>query len=448
MTPQSTRYRTFRAALAAIALILTLGSMGWAASEEVLYRFHGTDGWSPNSVILGPDGALYGTTTVGGAYGGASYGGVVFQLIHKADGKWQETVLHSFDSSNGNAPVGPLVADKEGNLYGTTFYGGPNGCSGLGCGVAFELVRGQGGKWTYEILHLFFQQAGDGAQPLAGMIFDSQGNLYGTTSHGGNTGACPGGCGVVFELSPDGKGNWTETVPYSFSGKDGEWPSAPLVFDPAGDLFGETEQGGAHGWGTVFRLSLSGGQWSHEILHSFDETDGQQPYSGVTLDGKGSLYGTAPLGGAHTWGVAFKLTPAGSGKWKETILRSFDRAKFGGGDVSSGLTLGANGNFYGTTNWGGRYDCPLGGGLGCGVVFSLTQQKNGRWDEAVLHSFGEGDDGAFPGGLALDSLGNLFGVGLGGYTGGSCAVTGGCGTVFEIAVVIPNWPVDILAVPK
>ena len=438
MTSRPANKITTRATLIGFAFVLALCTTLWAASEEVLYRFHGKDGWSPNSVMLVSDGALYGTTTVGGIYGGASYGGVVFQLIHKADGKWHETVLHSFDGKgDGNAPSGPLVADKSGDLYGTTEYGGSNGCSGLGCGVVFELVRGTGGKWTYKILYLF--DVTHGAEPYGGLIFDSQGNLYGTASIGGNTSTCgpPEGCGLVFKLSSDGKGNWTETVLYSFSGQDGAFPYAPLTLDAAGKFYGTTEWGGAFDAGTVFQLSPGGsGNWTEEVLHSFssETKDGGNPSNGVSVDSSGNLYGTTPSGGTkgqQGWGTAFKLTPKAGGKWKETILRAFDRAKFGGGDVTSGLTLDANGNFYGTTNWGGRYNCPLGGGLGCGVVFSLTQQKNGKWDEAVLHSFGKGDDGAFPGGLALDSLGNLFGVGLGGHTGGPCG-QGGCGVIFEI----------------
>ena len=403
----------------------------------------GKDGWSPNSVMLGSDGALYGTTAVGGAYGGASYGGVVFQLIHKADGKWHERVLHSFDGKgDGNAPSGSIVADKAGDLYGTTVYGGSNGCSGLGCGVVFELVRGTGGKWTYKILYLF--DVTNGAEPYGGLIFDSQGNLYGTASIGGNTSTCgpPAGCGVVFKLSPDGKGNWTETVLYSFSGKDGAFPYAPLTLDAAGNFYGTTEWGGAFDAGTVFELAPGkNGEWSEEVLHSFssETKDGGQPVYGLVFDAQGNIYGTTPFGGTigqQGWGTAFKLMSAGGGKWKETILRSFDRAKLRGGYVSSGLTLDAKGNLYGTTAEGGRYACPGSGGLGCGVVFKLTPRSNNKSSETVVHSFGRGRDGDGPGGdLVFDSSGHIFGAAsAGGYFGGVCGNGGGigCGVVFEI----------------
>jgi uncharacterized repeat protein (TIGR03803 family) len=267
-----------------------------------------------------------------------------------------------------------------------------------------------------------------------------EGNLYGTTSSGGNTSACSenGGCGVVFELSPDGKGNWTETVLFSFDAKDGATPMAALTFDSSGNLYGTTEWGGVYGSGTVFELSQAHGQWSEKILHSFDEAagDGDNPAYGLTFDDSGNLYGATPVGGSKVeqfWGTAFNLTLSGGGKWKETILHHFDRSKFGGGYVSSGLLLDKSGNLYGTAAWGGRYDCAFGGGLGCGVVFKLSPRANGGWSESVLHSFGKGNDGANPeGGLVFGSSGNLFGVtGEGGYTGDPCGQQS-CGVVYEL----------------
>jgi len=426
--------------LAGLVLMLAAASGAWAASEKVLYAFHGTDGCGPTSVIVGTDGALYGTTEAAGTTTCSADGpsGAVFQLTRGSDGAWNETVLHLFTGSDGSAPGGALVADKAGNLYGTTVYGGPNGCSGLGCGVAFELERGSGGEWTYKILHLFFQKAGDGLWPYAGMIFDSKGNLYGTTSRGGNLSACEGGCGVVFELSPDSKGKWKETVLYSFSSRDGEQPLAPLVFDSSGDLYGTTEYGGNQGYGTVFKLIERHGQWSEEILHSFGgfTGDGIYPGYGVTLDSSGDLYGATPVSSGkieNGWGIAFELTPGAGGKWRETVLHRFDRNRFGGGYVSSGLVIDKSGDLYGAAAWGGEYACALGYGLGCGVVFKLAPQAGGKWTESVLHSFGQGNDGIFPGGeLAFDSSGRLFGVTReGGYTGGSCGQVG-CGVVFQV----------------
>jgi len=431
--------------LAGLVLMLAVASGARAASEKVLYTFHGTDGCGPTSVIVGADGALYGTTEAGGTStcSGDGPSGAVFQLTRGSDGTWSEAVLHLFTGSDGSFPNGALVADKAGNLYGTTVYGGPNGCSNRGCGVAFELERGGGGVWTYKILHLFFQKQGDGLQPYAGMIFDSKGNLYGTTSGGGNFGgACggEGGCGVVFELSPDGKGSWTETVLYSFSSSDkyGYRPEAPLTFDSAGSLYGTNEYGGT-GAGTVFKLSPGKrGRWTAKVLHSFtpDSEDGYEPTYGVTFDASGDIFGTTQFGGTkgeQGWGTAFKLTRAGGGKWSETILHRFDRAKFGGGFVYSGLVLDGQGNLYGSALEGGKYSCPGSGGFGCGVVFRLRARADGKWTETVLHSFGKGNDGSGPyGNLVFDSSGHLCGIApSGGGTGGPCGQYG-CGVVFEI----------------
>ncbi len=196
-----------------VLLFVVVGTAGAASRESVLYAFHGKDGGFGGNVIVGPHGALYGTTVGGGgekACPDSSFDGcgVVFQLARGANGKWDETVLHAFrgGSADGSSPAGNLVVDKNGNLYGTTVDGGPlHECSNLGCGVVFELAPGANGKWTFKVLHLF--AITDGANPYGGMISDSAGNLYGTTSSGGNTSAClTGGCGVVFELSPSGKG--------------------------------------------------------------------------------------------------------------------------------------------------------------------------------------------------------------------------------------------------
>jgi len=431
--------------LAGLVLILAVAGSAWAA-ESVLYDFHGKDGGFGGSVVVGPDGKLYGTTVGGGgekACPDSSFDGcgVVFQLTPDAKGEWQETVLHRFDNTDGSAPAGNLTLDTAGNLYGTTVYGGPlDQCSNEGCGLVFELTPDADGKWTYKVLHEF--DVTDGAWPFAGMIFDSAGNLYGTTSHGGNTGACAGGCGVVFKLTPGAKGQWTETVLHSFQGGDGDGPNGPLTFDSAGSLYGTTYYGGAHGTGAVFELAPgAGGKWTERVLYSFGDygtRDGSNPGSGLIFDGLGSLYGTTTNGGTkgqQGWGTAFKLTPDKNGKWAETILRRFDEYKVGGGDVDSGLILDAAGNLYGTAASGGKYTCPGNGSVACGVVFRLTPHANGKWTETVLHSFGKGKDGAGPGGLVAGPAGQMFGVtGEGGYFGGRCGEGGsaGCGVVFEV----------------
>jgi len=428
--------------LAGLMPILAVAGSALAASEKVLYAFHGEDGWGPTSVILGAEGGLYGTTATGGTNScdGNPYGlcGVVFQLARGADGKWRETVLHDFGGSDGKYPNGALVADKAGNLYGTTVNGGPS-CSQLGCGVVFELVRGKAGKWTFKVLHNFALT--DGANPYAGMIFDSRGDLYGTASSGGNVSACSdeGGCGVVFKLAPDGKGHWTETVVYAFNGGDGGGPMGPVTFDSSGNLYGTTSYGGANRGGTVFELTPEkNGQWSEYALHSFSfgTGDGYQPVYGVVFDGAGNIYGTTQFGGTvgeQGWGTAFELTPGKNGKWTEATLHHFDESKLGGGLVSSGLIVDKAGKLYGTTAEGGKYTCPVNAPGTCGVAFGLAREADGRWTEAVLHSFGNGKDGAIPGGgLAPEAPGDLFGVtNSGGYVGSPCGQDG-CGVVFEI----------------
>jgi len=431
-----------RGAFAMVGLVLlfvVVGTAGAASRESVQYAFHGKDGNVPSSVMLGADGALYGTTIQGGANACLGQGcGVVFQLKRGSNGKWHETVLHSFTGKDGEFPSGTLVADKNGNLYGTTPDGGPS-CSQLGCGVVFELVHGNGGKWTFKVLHNF--AITDGANPYAGMISDSQGNLYGTTSSGGNVSACPneGGCGVVFELTPTGNGNWAETVVYEFSGTDGGGPMGPVTFDSSGNLYGTTSYGGNKKWGTVFELTPGrNGQWSEQVLHSFSfgTKDGSEPEGGLTFDGSGNLLGATINGGTkgqQGWGTAFELTVQTGGKWKETILRAFDEHKIEGGDPTSDLIPDGTGNLYGVTEAGGGYACPGSGGVGCGVAFKLTRKASGTWREVVLHSFGKGGDGAFPGSLTRDSSGRLFGsTGGGGFVGGACGATDGCGVVFQI----------------
>ena len=422
--------------LLGLMLLLALVSHAWAASEKVLYRFHGKDGWGGGSVILGTDGSLYGTAG-GGTNSCTAFGcGVVFRLKRDAKGRWQDTVLHDFDGDDGWFPNGTLIADKAGNLYGTTVWGGSKGCTGLGCGVAFELVRGKGDSWTYKTLYNF--SSGGGLWPYAGLIFDSQGQLYGTTSGGGNFTACTGGCGVVFKLTPDGKGNWTESVLYSFSDRDGNGAKAPVIFDAAGTLYGTTEYGGT-GAGNVFKLTLGKqGQWTATALHSFTgNKDGYEPTYGLALDTAGNLYGTTPFGGTQGeqgWGTAFSLMPAKGGKWKETILHRFDENKVRGGYVSSGPVFDNHGNLYGTAALGGEYLCPSGGSVGCGVVFKLSPHAGGGWAETVLHSFGKGNDGALPvGQLFRDDANHLFGVtDQGGYAQGNCGTFSGCGIVYEI----------------
>jgi uncharacterized repeat protein (TIGR03803 family) len=426
-------------AIFAVSLLVT---SSWAATnwnEKVLHRFNdnGTDGWAPLSgLVIDAAGNLYGTTTSGGAYD--PYG-AAFELSPTVGGGWSETVLHNFNDngSDGWDPQSGLIFDAAGNLYGTTASGGTyNG------GTVFELSPMPGGGWT-EIVLYSFGNGMDGAGPGYGsLIFDAAGNLYGTTSTGG-TFECPNlGCGTVFKLTPTVGGAWTETVLYDFhNGSDGHIPRASLIFDTAGNLYGTTEEGGTgncldgqtHGCGTVFELTPTlGGEWTETVLHDFGSgTDGRNPIAGLIFDAAGNLYGTTLGGGAYTNdGTVFELSPAGGG-WTETVLHSFNEQGSGGYGPSTGpLLFDAAGNLYGTVGAGGAY-------FG-GTAFKLTPTVGGAWTDTVLYSFGNGTDGNSPStGLTFDAAGNLYGTTFYGGTYPCGQQLRGCGTVFELTPVHP-----------
>ena len=334
---------------------------GW--TETVLHSFKGypTDGSYPYAgVIFDAAGNLYGTTDWGGTYGG----GTVFELTPTAGGGWTEKVLHSFGNGADAAfPYACLIFDAAGNLYGTTGGGGT-----YGVGTVFELSPAAGGGWTETVLHSF--NGSDGHGPEAGLIFDAAGKLYGTTAWGGTGTDCLNtGCGTVFKLTPVAGGGWTETVLHSFSNTDGALPFAGLIFDAAGNLYGTTQQGGSYGFGTVFELTpTAGGGWTETVLFSFNGNwsgrDGGLPEAGLIFDAAGNLYGTTGAGGTYAYGTAFELTPTAGGGWTETVLHSFNNNGTDGESPLAGLIFDAAGNLYGTTGGGGTY--------GLGMVFELT----------------------------------------------------------------------------
>jgi uncharacterized repeat protein (TIGR03803 family) len=290
-----------------------------------------------------------------------------------------ESVLYAFNGiAAGLHPTAGLVRNAEGNLYGTTNQGGNTGCGGLGCGTVFKVTPS--GEET--VLHVF-TGAPDGASPAADLILDKEGNLYGTTQDGGAS--C---CGTVFQLTPAGK----ETVLHSFTGAaDGGAPSARLLSDGEGNLYGTTQYGGAS-YGTVFELTPGG---ILNVLYTFTGgADGGTPLGGL-IPWKGNLYGTTVGGGAFRLGTVFELTKKG----EEIVLHSFS----GGSDGVSpfaGLIPDKEGNLYGTTLGGGGSGCT---GGGCGTVFEVTQSGT----ETVLYSFTDGGPIA---GLVRDAQGNLYGT--------------------------------------
>jgi uncharacterized repeat protein (TIGR03803 family) len=314
-------------------------------TESTLYTFPDS-GYSDAGVIFDAGGSLFGTTYEGGAHAS----GMVFKLTPMPDGSWAENDLYSFCSLqncvDGEAAAGGLIFDAVGNLYGTTVGGGAQGF-----GVAFRLTPEPGGKWTESVLHSF-GNINDGYSPYSSLVFDSAGSLYGTTVSGGSA-----GLGVVFQLTPNQNGNWEENIIHDFAGgHDGAAPVAGLILDGAGNLYGTTTQGGydncgSYSCGMVFELVPNAdGNWQEKILHYFTGgADGGYPYAGLTFDPSGNLYGTASFGGNTTCGcgVVFTLVPNSNGGWKEELLHTF----FGrpGAYPLGTPVFDAAGDLYGTT---------------------------------------------------------------------------------------------------
>ena len=397
----------------ALSLIATVAATISAEAQtyKVIHTFtSGRDGIEPAeaSLLLAPDG-VHGVTYRGG---GDSDTGTVFRI----DKTGKEVLLVRFPGCcnvypKGANPLGGLVRDAKGNLYGTTFLGGAQGG-----GTVFELDKA--GK--ERVLHSFVNT--DGARPRGGLIRNTTGNLYGTTQYGGID--CGGnGCGTVFKLDASGK----LTVLYAFKGNfDGFYPIGNLVQDSRGNLYGITNQGGSFdcvgtGCGTVFRIDRSGRE---TILHVFlsSEPYGIFPFGGLIRDRAGNLYGTANAGGSSGEnGTVFKLDPRGN----MTVLYNFTGGSDGSGPAAP-LIRDKAGNFYGTTEFGGDPSCRL-TSIGCGTVFKLDTTGQ----ETVLYRFtGEKDGGLPTSGLIIDASSNLYGTApQGGDLG---CETLGCGVVFEI----------------
>jgi uncharacterized repeat protein (TIGR03803 family) len=415
----SVQHRSSVALTITLLLLVFVGEPGLAQTFRVLYRFTGQpDGYEPyGGLVRDGAGNLYGTSMLGGAGSCAYYGqqagcGTVFEVRPTGE----EPVLYSFGTNNlpdGASPEGNLVRDSQGNLYGTTFFGGNNSCSDdnqyLGCGVVFKIdTAGQ------ETVLYRFSNSPDGANPYAGLVING-GTLYGTTVSGGAYGE-----GTVFKVTATGQ----ETVIYSFVGgtTDGAEPYGGLVRDAAGNLYGTTISGGAYFWGTVFKLDPNG---KETILHSFKgpPDDGGSPQATLVL-ASGNLYGGTAQGGLSNCGDGCgTLFQVNKRTGKEKVLYRFKGAP--DGRAPGTLVIDAMSNVYGATFEGGTFsnkECPN----GCGTVFKLS--NTGK--ETVLHNFSGGSDGDYPiAGLVQDAKGRLYGASL---NGGNSACDGGCGVVFKI----------------
>jgi uncharacterized repeat protein (TIGR03803 family) len=299
--------------------------------------------------------------------------------------------------------------------------------------LALFLVPSSRAASNYKVLHQF--TGADGTQPRAGLVFDSVGNLYGTTLYGGNLSSCvltgfPAGCGTVFELSPNADGAWTETVIHAFSGPDGSAPTAGLTIDPSGNLYGVTLDGGSQGYGAVFELSRNPkGTWSETVLYSFQGSpDAAGGEGNLVFDSAGNLFGLAGGGmylgstcGFLTCGTIFELTPNGDGTWSEEVIHAFSGSD--GFEPLGNLIFDSYGNLYGTTSGGGASQG--------GTVFKLSPAPASTWSLSTLYNF-EPRVAFYPtAGLASDSHGNLYGTT---QSGGIYNCPGDCGTIFRLAL--------------
>ena len=409
--------------LVAAILVALFAGLLQAQTLSVLHPFTGGEvGADPLvGVSIDKAGNLYGTTLHGSGYG------TVYKTSEEGLG-WIFNVLLDFQQGDmGAYPYSRPYIAHDGTLYGTTQSGPDYNCGGSGCGLLYHLTpspvfqRSATQGWDETISYNFANLSAAG--PQGDLLFDQAGNIYGTVEDGG---ACQF-CGIVYELTP-GQGGWQGKALHEFQmNGDGTQPFGGVVADPAGNLYGVTEFGGAYGQGTVFELSPSGSGWAETILHSFNPNgiDGDRPMAGLVIDASGNLYGTTPSGGSNAQGIAFELSPV-QGGWLYSVLYSFIAASGNDGPYSGPedkLAVDSGGNLYGTTYTDGAYDC--------GSVFELSPSSSGTWQYTSLHDFTCGTDGGWPvSTVTFDEGGNLYGTASGGGNLSDCG--GGCGVVWRI----------------
>jgi uncharacterized repeat protein (TIGR03803 family) len=372
------------AMLAAVVLLAATAIPAQAQTETVLYSFKGSPSGGPDGAypLAGP--LLVGTTLYGTTSQGGSAGNGTVWSVSTTTGK--ETVLYSFQGEPNDAwgPSGGLAYYK-GSFYGTTTYGPTQPVGGPG--TVFKISK-SGKKYVETILHVFTDDP-DGAYPnYVTPVFDKQGNLYGTTSQGGQQ----GGSGIVFKLAPDG----TETVLYSFNLNNGGAynPESGVTLDKKGNLYGTTASGGEYSYGVLYEITAAG---QYKVLYNFTGgDDGYQPYSPPVLDKKGNLWGTSENGFGF-YGTVYKFDPKTS---QMTIVHTFTSGADGASPWAGALVFDKEGNLYATTAGGGNGDCGSGG-----TIYELAPERN----ETILHRFNCTPDGQQPlGGVVFDKLGNLY----------------------------------------
>ena len=404
------------AMLCALAVIATQSAQ--AQTFNVIHYFTGgTDGGNPTAgvTVAGP-GILYGTE-IGGH---PDANGGVFKLTLRGS-SWTLNPLHQFTRNpDGSGPVAGVVFGPNGALYGTTADGGV-GNAGFGQGTVFEVQPPANAcktaicYWNETVLHAFAGGTSDGAFPQYGnVVFDQAGNMYGTTSADGTL-----GFGNVWELTPSA-GGWTETILYNFTGgADGRSPYSGVTLDAAGNLYGVTPEGGS-GTGTLYQLVPSNGGWTENTLVQFNGTKGIHPYGTLIKDAIGNFYGTARDNGPNGGGTVFELSPANGGGWNFSLVYAFSSCS-----PQAGVTLGPDGDLYGA--------CQLGGTNQFGWIFRMPLTCNQSCTPNDLHDFNYTEGASPMGPVSFDASGNMYGTTIGGGLGG-CMGTGpgGCGLVWEI----------------
>jgi uncharacterized repeat protein (TIGR03803 family) len=428
----------------ALAAVFTPFSLASAATRhrfndvrtaDVVFSFGGAGGAAPSGTLIADRGALFGATAAGGTVKHCGHTvpsgcGTVFRITHTASA-FQETVLYQFgDMPDGRAPVGALVSDASGALYGATRFGGLNRCPDhTGCGVIFKLTRSRSG-YSETVLHRFGGK-GDGETPNGSLIVDASGALYGTTSFGGAFGS-----GMAFSLAPSGS-HYVETDLYDFTGGgDGGVPAAGLSFAPGGVLLGTTFGGGfgsnelcleEGGCGTVFALVPTGSAYTESVVHSFGDADepedGIFPASAIVADVAGNLYGTTERGGSGAAkGTVYKLTRQTNGTYAESVIHSFQGGRDGAFPDASPL-VDEHGGLIGPTPLGGKARSGCLDDSGCGIIYKLTPRPGG-YSMRLVYRFDTA--WAEPNASLLHADGQLFGTTV---EGGA----NGVGTLFALA---------------
>jgi uncharacterized repeat protein (TIGR03803 family) len=415
-----------------LLLLVAIGTTGaFAQNFNVIHYFTGSEGWTPNgTLLLDQGGNLWGEARFGGAHNV----GTVYKMTRHGT-NWTLQPLYSFlgtydhgNCSMGGCPQGGLVRDAGGVVYGVTNNGGMSAG-----GTVFRLrpstqpTASLLTQWLETMLYGFDpNRGGGGVRPSNdSLAIDAQGNLYGTTEEGGISDCFPLGCGTVYKLQKM-VGGYSYFTLYKFNAPqthDGSVPWAGVTFDNAGNLYGTTVQGGTSGQGTVFQLTHNDSGWTETVIYNFrDQEDGRDPTQGISVGPNGELYGSTSMGGSGGGGVVFQLTPS-TGGWTYTPLSALSGNY---GPLGGRLTVGNDGSLYGATYQDGASQQ--------GNVFKLQHSGSG-WTYTSLHDFTCGLDGCFAlGGVTIDPSGTLYGTAAYGGMAGNCnSDNHTCGVVWEIA---------------